>query len=255
MSLQNLGNIFDQIYKKSSWASDSTSPKSGPGSTPNNAKIYVEFVQQIISKYKVKSVIDVGHGDWAMWNNFDFEGTHYTGIEISANVHNYVKPKFTSKNKSFILKDIIRDQTIPEADLVICKDVLQHLNNNNVLNLLKLFSNCSLIIICNDFYTSMKFNEFMRCHFQIRTRLNNLLNFKNPFYFQVRKNNSDIENGECRGIDLERNPFSKVLESYAIISKFDYDGPKRIGLKKRVYLLKKINKNSPVENISIHTIE
>jgi hypothetical protein len=246
MSLQNLGNIFDHIYEKSTWASESTLPKSGPGSTPNNAKNYVEFVQQIISKYKVKSVIDIGHGDWVMWNNYEFEGTSYTGIEISENIHNYVKPKFTSKNKSFLLKDIIQDQILPEGDLIICKDVLQHLNNDNILSLLKLFSNCPLIIICNDFYTSMKFNEFMRCHLQIRTRLNNLLGFKNPFYFQVRKNNSNIDNGKCRGIDLEQNPYSKMLESYAIISKFDYDGPKRIGLKKRVYLLKKIDKNGPV---------
>lgn len=247
VSLEKLGEIFDRIYEKSHWAGESNLPLSGPGSTPKNAKPYVEFVQQIIQKYEVKSVVDIGHGDWEIWNNYKFEDTSYIGIEISEHIHNYVKSKFSSKNRSFLLKDIIKDKKIPNGDLIICKDVLQHLNNYNSLELVKLLSNFPLIIICNDFYTSRKFKELIRYHFQIRTRLKKLFDLKNPFYFQIRKNNSNIDNGQCRGVDLEKEPFSQILDNHIIIYKFDYDGPKRNGVIKRVMLFKNIDKNGSVK--------
>ena len=65
------------------------------------------------------------------------------------------------------------------------------------------------------------------------------MNHKNPFFWNTRKNNIEIKAGQFRGIDLEKNPFSKFLSDFKLEVLADYDGPLRPGIKKRVYLITK----------------
>lgn len=55
---------------------------SGEGSNPDFALPYVNFIKQIIDKYKVGSVLDFGHGDWEMWRDYRFENVRYTGLDV-----------------------------------------------------------------------------------------------------------------------------------------------------------------------------
>ena len=75
----SLNEIFSQIYQKKQWGSKvSVGSDSGEGSDPDIALPYVNFVKQMIVKYKVGSVIDFGHGDWEMWRDYRFENVKYT---------------------------------------------------------------------------------------------------------------------------------------------------------------------------------
>ena len=99
------------------------------------------------------------------------------------------------------------------------------------------FSKYKSIIICNDVYIRgsvlFEIKEFM----QLRNRVKLLLILSNPFFLHRRKNNKKITAGQFRGIDLEKKPFSRILENFQIKVLADYDGPFRPGIKKRVYLL------------------
>ena len=72
---------------------------------------------------------------------------------------------------------------------------------------------------------------------QLRKRVKLLLTLSNPFFLHRRKNNKKITAGQFRGINLEKEPFSKILDNFQIKVLADYDGPFRPGIKKRVYLL------------------
>lgn len=66
---------------------------------------------------------------------------------------------------------------LPNADLIICKDVLQHLPNEYIFKFLKILPKYKYALITND-------------------------GFKHPSF------NRDINPGEWRSIDLRKSPFN-----------------------------------------------
>ena len=118
----SLNEIFSQIYQKKQWGSKVTvGSDSGNGSDPDIALPYVKFVKDTIVKYKVESVIDLGHGDWEMWRDYRFENVKYTGLDVVEFLSKELSLKFGNTNRKFQTINI--DSEYPDGDLFICKDV------------------------------------------------------------------------------------------------------------------------------------
>ena len=76
-------SAFERIYKEKIWGEGTlVSPLSGTGSNPDLAKPYVDFVRDTVRDFSIESVLDFGHGDWAMWRDYKFEETHYLGVDV-----------------------------------------------------------------------------------------------------------------------------------------------------------------------------
>jgi len=73
-----LQNIFDRIYLTDEWNGGS-----GPGSQPQNTAKYVKFLNSFIRENKIKSILDVGCGDWQLMSMIDLSGVRYKGIDVS----------------------------------------------------------------------------------------------------------------------------------------------------------------------------
>ncbi len=98
-------------------------------------------------------------------------------------------------------------------DLVISKEVLQHLSNIEVIEKLKEINNYKYLILSNAHYSNKRIVEKIKFWIQPRIRLSKLLSRKNPFYeVALLRNNFDIVTGEFRGLDLERLPFVEYLK-------------------------------------------
>ena len=124
---------------------------------------------------------------------------------------------------------------LPEGELLICKEVLQHLSLNEINRILPQFSKFNYLILCNAFFDEDSFIFKMRFFLQFRTRLSKLLNFQWPFYLpRFPKNNSSIDSGGFRGIDLESEIFSWAFSEFNLLHKFDFDTQKVKGFKQRV---------------------
>ncbi len=234
-SMKNLSKVFDDIYVKGYWGDGYGTPKSGSGSDPSLAVPYVDFVKDKVTQLGMKSVVDIGHGEWRMWRDWKFEGVKYTGIEISETAHLLAEAKFSSSNLEFLVADVLESGDIPVGDMIITKDVLQHLCNQNVEQLLLLFSRFRFIIVCNDMYQRMSLTGAARYHLRLRTRLRMIMKLQNPFFGVVRFNNREIQDGDFRGIDLQMEPFKSLLHGHELKEILDFDAPKRDGIKKRVY--------------------
>ncbi len=188
-------SVFSSIYERGEWANDNNGLKSatyeftsGSGSSPENARAYIEFLKDFLVKKKIKSVVDLGCGDWQISRVINWEGIQYTGIDVVDSVVERNTKNYGAKNISFVRADGI-EYLLPEADLLICKEVFQHLPIKDVLSILPQFKKFKYCLILNDV---------------------------DPVTLTT--TNIDIPRGHYRPLDLTQAPFSlkgrKVL-SYA----------------------------------------
>lgn len=193
-----------------------------------------------IEDYGFTKILDVGHGDFRMWRDWQFPGIDYLGVDVSDAATRITRTHCSQLNLTFITLDLIKAESVPFAKLLISKDCLQHLLNHIILQLIRKFSSYEYLIICKD--TIAPFDSWidsLKNYGQIRTRIKALLSSQSPFYHVRRQNNGKIEVGGYRQLDLESEPFIDAFSGYQLMETFDYNGPKRRGFKKRVYFFKK----------------
>ena len=80
-----------------------------------------------MKKHSVTSVVDAGCGDWGFSSAVDWGDASYLGVDIASDVIAAVRSKHERGKIRFQVGDITEE--LPAADLLISKDVLQHLSN------------------------------------------------------------------------------------------------------------------------------
>ena len=163
--------VFSKIYKEDLW-----NEGSGDGSKIENVREYVDVLQKYIDKPEIKTVIDLGCGDWQFSKFLDLSSVLYLGVDVVDSVIDSNIDLYSASNIDFISRDIITYE-LPQVDLIICKDVLQHLSNRDVISvLIKIIKSSKFALITNDFNSEST-------------------------------SNIDIENGDYRYLDLTLSPF------------------------------------------------
>jgi 2-polyprenyl-3-methyl-5-hydroxy-6-metoxy-1,4-benzoquinol methylase len=138
--------VFSKIYKEDLWHGGS-----GAGSKLENVKEYVEILQKYIDKPEVKTVLDLGCGDWQFSKFLDLSSVLYLGVDVVDSVIDSNINLYSASNIDFISRDITTYE-LPQVDLIICKDVLQHLCNKDVASVLvKIIKSSKFALITNDF--------------------------------------------------------------------------------------------------------
>jgi SAM-dependent methyltransferase len=128
--------VFDDIYRNAKWGTNTGSAgTSGFGSMLSTTLVYRTFLQQFMKDAQIKSVVDAGCGDWEFSQAMDWTGIDYKGYDIVGSVVDRDTKMFGKPNIQFFKGDIVEDD-LPPADLLISKDVLQHLPNADVLKFL-----------------------------------------------------------------------------------------------------------------------
>lgn len=129
---------FSSIYSEKYWGADNLS---GAGSSLEATKVTREIVLKIIKDYKINSVVDVACGDF-IWMPLVLEQLKetlkYKGCDIVDNLvaqHTEKFPQYDFQSLDFV------QETIPEGELIICRDALQHLPVKDIKMALNNFSN------------------------------------------------------------------------------------------------------------------
>lgn len=165
-------DIFDRIYRFNVWGNGS-----GSGSTYENCKTYVQYLENFLKYNEIKSVCDVGCGDWQFSKHINWKNIEYTGIDVSSVVLENTK-KHAKDNIKFIELNAVTDD-LPPAQLLIMKDVIQHWSNQDIIDFIPKFEQYEYCLITNGFLTTMK--------------------------DQI---NQDIHVGGFRPVDLTKEPFN-----------------------------------------------
>lgn len=141
--------IFQIIYHRRIWGGGS-----GVGSEIRNTCLYVAYVQHLMDRFSVRTVLDLGCGDWSFSQYLDFGGRYYLGVDAVPSVVSRNVAEFGSSNISFAQGNLCSPDELPECDLVLCKDVLQHLSSANVMTILAKIGRARLSLITNDYHPS-----------------------------------------------------------------------------------------------------
>jgi SAM-dependent methyltransferase len=132
----SLTHTFNRIYAEGVWGKDVTGKGvSGSGSTLEITREYRGYVEDFMKRHAVNSVVDAGCGDWTFSSAMDWGRASYVGIDIASDVIAAVRKKYEKSNITFQVGDITEE--LPAADLLISKDVLQHLSNELVHKFIK----------------------------------------------------------------------------------------------------------------------
>lgn len=133
---QTVEAIFTGIYQKNEWGGPAGAFYSGEGTyLPDNQK-YVDAVRQFIRDRNIKSILEIGCGDFHMAGQV-LEGldVSYTGGDVVASLIQHHQQKYQTDRITFRVLNAIDDE-LPIADLVIIRQVLQHLSNAQIQKIL-----------------------------------------------------------------------------------------------------------------------
>lgn len=216
--------IFEHIYRKHEWGGSS---RSGPGSDPEHTVAYVQFVNKWLeARENIRHIVELGCGDWATSRLLHFGPTRiYLGTDIVSGVIESNRDRYGAANITFQCCDFL-DEELPGGDLLLVKDVLQHLSNAGVIRFLtNVLPRYRYAIITND---AAKYED--RRLFRIwRTRRD------------LAMPNVDTSDGGSRPLVLEASPFN-----LAVAERFHYPvvlqkAPRRIVYEKEVLVWKNSN--------------
>lgn len=190
---------FSDIYRLHAWGGAS---RSGPGSDPANIRIYLDYIQHFINGHdtQVKSIVDLGCGDWAYMEKLDLGRAEYLGLDVVPQLIAENSRRFGSDKVRFDLFDIDADY-LPPADLLICKDVLQHLGSVSVQKVLSQMHNFRYCLLTNDI------DRFHMPYWPLKVR------------HSVARANIEISDGGWRPLKLGEEPFSIRADQ---VLQFDY---------------------------------
>lgn len=132
--------VFTKIYDNDLFnlrsGNDNNVSKSGSGSDWEQTKEIIKHLPILLDKYQIKSVLDVPCGDYYWMQKVNLEAIKYIGGDIVVGVIETNNLKFSSDSISFREIDIIND-ALPKVDLILCRDLLVHLKNQQITAALK----------------------------------------------------------------------------------------------------------------------
>ena len=127
---QTFINYFDQQF----WGNRDGS--SGPNSAYELTPKLRANLQCLFQELKLQSILDIGCGDANLFRHMDISTIAYTGLECVPALTEQNQQNFADKlNMRFATADGITDD-LPQADLILCRDVVHYLPNELVLKLL-----------------------------------------------------------------------------------------------------------------------
>lgn len=142
--------IFSEIYAKAMWgkANNSDAFCSGHGShLPTHVAPYVAAVSDFLHTFDPPlNVVDLGCGDFNVGRQIRQHCSEYVACDIVPELIERNKATFGDLNVDFRVVDIIEDP-LPTGDVVIIRQVLQHLSNEHIRQVVKKLHGYSYLIL------------------------------------------------------------------------------------------------------------
>jgi SAM-dependent methyltransferase len=154
----SLKDKFSHIYQNQLWNQNKINQKFFSGSGTYNKKVleaYYRIIKKLSLKNKNLSVADLGCGDFNVGKRLYPIVKKYYAIDIVKNLIIFNKKKFRSKKIIFLNLDLTND-ILPNADIGIIRQVLQHLSNSNIKKIIDNINNKYKFLIITEHYPSKK---------------------------------------------------------------------------------------------------
>lgn len=142
--------IFTEIYNNNLWgiSPDGRQYCSGFGTIDPNVEKYIKILRNFISEFEIKSVFEIGCGDFTIMKSILSQtDIKYIGSDIVKSLIDHLTDSYGDENVRFIPMDAITSEKYPVADLCIIRQVLQHLSNAQISEIIRKTKKYTFVII------------------------------------------------------------------------------------------------------------
>lgn len=137
-----------QIYEKNLWGEGHSGFYSGIGSHhPELVDPYIKAVSSFLSSFNSPLVVcDLGCGDFNVGKELVKYSKRYIGVDIVEELIDHNRKAFKEENVEFRCLDIAEDE-LPKGDCALLRQVLQHLSNREIKQVVDKLSAYKYVIL------------------------------------------------------------------------------------------------------------
>jgi len=137
-----------QIYENNLWGGNKSEFYSGLGSHhPETVNPYIAAVSAFLKDFETPLVVcDLGCGDFNIGKELVKYSKKYIALDIVPALITHNKKEFRADNLEFHALDIAKDD-LPSGDIAILRQVLQHLSNAEIKNIVEKLYNFKAVIL------------------------------------------------------------------------------------------------------------
>lgn len=146
----SIGETFRRIYGRQEWGKTSERFHSGPGSRGGIREKYCEYVRGIIESQQIKSIVDLGCGDFGVGSQLvSLTNVEYVGVDVVPELIEHHRRAYGGPGIRFLCLDITKDK-LPAGELYLIRQVLQHLSNEEIAQVLDNVGAMPRVIVSED---------------------------------------------------------------------------------------------------------
>lgn len=145
----DMAAAFECIYKEKLWGDDAVSAfYSGSGSHDiKQVSPYVDHVCQFLESLpEPPDIVDLGCGDFNIGKQLVTACSNYHGCDIVKDLINYNHQHYAQAHVQFSCLDASQD-FLPEGNVLLVRQVLQHLSNEAILAICSQFQRFDFVIV------------------------------------------------------------------------------------------------------------
>jgi SAM-dependent methyltransferase len=148
---------FTNTYRNKLWGRiEGDEFFSGPGSVDKFAAPYVEWLTKFITERNIKTVVDLGCGDFRIGKLICAAiSVNYVGVDIVSELIAHNQLRFGSERVSFKYANIIEEE-LPNGDLCLIRQVLQHLSNKQISRVLTNCTQFPYLLVTEDVFSGLR---------------------------------------------------------------------------------------------------
>jgi hypothetical protein len=192
--------VFSNVYQKKLWgiaSPENESPfYSGPGSSdPQIVDPYVEAVKGFFSSFpNKKKAVDLGCGDFRVGSRIVDLFDSYIACDVVPELVHFNQQYWQHLPVEFRVVDLVKDE-IPDGDVLIVRQVLQHLSNDDINKFTQSIPRCFSYLLLTEHLPSE--SDFLAN--------------------KDKESGSDIRLGIGSGVVLTKPPFSMNFRSETML--------------------------------------
>jgi SAM-dependent methyltransferase len=166
--------VFTNIYRHNGWGNPES--VSGRGSTLAHTEVVRRELPRLLRELGARSLLDAPCGDFNWMRHVELDGVSYVGADVVPEMIKRNRREYGRAGRRFVVLDVTRDR-LPRSDVILCRDCFIHLSFEHTLAALDNFRRSGSRYLLATTHTNIR-------------------------------QNTDIETGGWRSLNLELPPFN-----------------------------------------------
>lgn len=152
-------SVFTHIYQTNAWGNKES--VSGPGSTLKETSKIRKEIPALLKTLGIKRILDAPCGDFNWLKEIDLSFLQlYIGVDIVEEIIELNNEQYSNIRRKFLHKNILTD-SLPQADIIMCRDCLVHFPIKDIWQALNNFKKTGARYLLTTTFTGCALNKDM----------------------------------------------------------------------------------------------